>query len=222
MLHQRAGRQLLSQYGYFLVLWFVIQVFVNVPIINLSRGWTQELLTDGVKMLIWLGIGLFMIHHTKKDQFAIERPFQVNLKFKPLYITLAAIVIYMLASAFIQRHSIGIVATFKPTMLLQDFLVVGICEETVFRGYLLNRLRKIADSEQSALIIQAVLFALIHLPKYLTTYPSLSVFTMLGQLVTVAILGYLFGWLFLKSRSLWPGIIVHSVWDLLIVLLIGG
>ncbi|WP_203648509.1 CPBP family intramembrane glutamic endopeptidase [Secundilactobacillus yichangensis] len=222
MLHQRAGRQLLSQYGYFFVLWLVIQVFINVPILNLTSGWTEELLTDAVKLFIWLGVGLFMIFHTKRDRFAIERPFQVNLKFKPLYITLIAIVIYMLAMAFIQRHSVGIVATFKPTMLLQDFLVVGICEETVFRGYLLNRLRKIVDSEQTALLIQAVLFALIHLPRYLTTYPPLSFLTILGQLVTVAILGYLFGWLFLKSRSLWPGIIVHSVWDLLIVLLIGS
>jgi len=222
MLHQRAGRQLLSQYGYFWVLWFVVQVFVNVPILNLTRGWTQELLTDAVKTLIWLGIGLFMIHRTKKDQFAIERPFQVNLKFKPLYITLLAIVAYMLVTAFIQRHSVGIVATFKPTMLLQDFLVVGICEETVFRGYLMNRLRKLVPSEQTALIIQAILFALIHLPRYLTTYPALSPLTIISQLVTVALLGYLFGWLFLKSRSLWPGIIVHSVWDLLIVLLIGS
>ncbi|GAX02800.1 immunity protein PlnI, membrane-bound protease CAAX family [Secundilactobacillus pentosiphilus] len=222
MLHQRAGRQLLSQYGYFFVFWFVIQVFVNVPIINLASGWTEELLTDVVKVLIWLGVGLYMIFHTKRDQFVIERPFQLNLKFKPLYITLIAIIIYMLATAFIQRHSIGVVATFKPTMLLQDFLVVGICEETVFRGYLLNRLRKMIDSQQTALIIQAILFALIHLPRYLTTYPALPILTILSQLVTVAILGYLFGWLFLKSRSLWPGIIVHSVWDLLIVVLIGS
>lgn len=222
MLHQRAGRQLLSQYGYFFVLWFVIQVFINVPIINLANGWTEEILTDVVKILIWLGVGLYMIFHTKKDQFVIKRPFQLNLKFKPLYITLVAIMIYMLATAFIQRHSIGIVATFKPTMLLQDFLVVGICEETVFRGYLLNRLGKMIDSQQTALIIQAILFALIHLPRYLTTYPALPILTILSQLVTVAILGYLFGWLFLKSRSLWPGIIVHSVWDLLIVVLIGS
>jgi len=222
MLHQRTGRQLLSQYGYFFVLWFVIQVFINVPIMNLTSGWTEELLTDAVKMLIWLGVGFFMIFHTKKDQFEVERPFQLNLKFKPLYVTLAAILVYMLASAFIQRHSISVVASFKPTMLLQDFLIVGLCEETMFRGYLLNRLRKIVPTEQSALIIQAVLFALIHLPKYLTTYPALSLITIMGQLVTVAILGYLFGWLFLKSRSLWPSIIVHSVWDLLIVLLIGS
>lgn len=222
MLHQRAGRQLLSQYGYFFVLWFVIQVFINVPIINLTSGWTEELLTDAVKMVIWLGVGFFMIFHTKKDQFIINWPFHINLNFKPLYITLIAIVAYMLATAFIQRHSIGIVATFKPTMLLQDFLIVGICEETVFRGYLLNRLAKIVDSEQTALVIQAILFALIHLPRYLTTYPALSFLTIMGQLVTVALLGYLFGWLFLKSRSLWPGIIVHSVWDLLIVLLIGS
>lgn len=221
MLHQRSGRQLLSQYGYFLLLWFVIQVFVNVPVQNLSHGWTQELIIDAVKVAVWLGIGLFMIHKTPRDQFTIAKPFHLNLTFKPMYLTLVVIVIYILATAYIQRRCIGIVATFKPTMLMQDFLIVGLCEETVFRGYLLNRLRKLMVSEQNALILQAILFALIHLPRYLTTYPSLSLITILGQLVTVALLGYLFGWLFLRSRSLWPGIIVHSVWDLLIVMLIG-
>ena len=219
MFRKQAGRQLLSQYGYFFVLWFVVQIFINVPILNLTHGWTQELLTDAVKTVIWLGIGLFMILHTKKDQFFIERPFKLNLKFKPLYITLAAIVIYMLAVAFIKRHSIGIVATFKPTMFMQDFLIVGICEETVFRGYLLNRLRKIVDSEQTALITQAILFALIHLPRYLTTYPTPTFLTIISQLVTVALLGYLFGWLFLKSHSLWPSIIVHSVWSMVVMII---
>nr|WP_175279559.1 CPBP family glutamic-type intramembrane protease [Secundilactobacillus collinoides] len=46
--------------------------------------------------------------------------------------------------------------------------------------------------------------------------------TIITNLITVGLLGYLFGWLFIKSRSLWPGIIVHSVWDLLVVALIGG
>ncbi|MTV81148.1 CPBP family intramembrane glutamic endopeptidase [Secundilactobacillus folii] len=221
MLRQPAGRRLLSQYGYFLLLWFVIQVFINVPVQNLTHGWTQELIIDAVKTVIWLSVGLFMIWRTPADQLAVAHPYHLNLKFKPLYVTLAVIVLYMFTMALIQRHSISIVATFKPTMFLQDFLVVGITEETIFRGYLLNRLRKMLASEQNALILQAILFALIHLPRYLTTYPTPSFLTILGQLVTVALLGYLFGWLFLRSRSLWPSIIVHSVWDLLIVLLIG-
>lgn len=221
MLRQPNGRRVIGQYGYFLLLWFVIQVFVNVPVANLAHGWTQELIIDAVKTVVWLGTGLILIWRTPKDQFLIEKPFRINLKFMPLYYTLAAIVAYMLITAFLQRHSIGIVATFKPTMFLQDFLIVGVCEETVFRGYFLNRFVKMMKSEQNALILQAVLFALMHLPRYLTSYPALSPLTIFGQLVTVALLGYLFGWLFLRSRSLWPSIIVHSVWDLLIVMLIG-
>ncbi|WP_282801041.1 CPBP family intramembrane glutamic endopeptidase [Secundilactobacillus kimchicus] len=98
---------------------------------------------------------------------------------------------------------------------------MGLCEETVFRGYFLNRLLRLMKSQQGALVLQALLFAAIHLPRYLTTYPSIAVNTMIINLVMVALLGYLFGWLFVHSHSLWPGIIVHSVWDLLVVALIG-
>lgn len=215
-------RQVLKQYGYFLLFWFVIQVFYNVPIQNLTSGWTEEILLDLVKTLTWLGVGLTLIYRCSPESLEIAHPFRTNWRFKPLYITLLVMVVYLLIAAFMAHQRIGVVASFKSTMWLQDFLLVGLCEETVFRGYFLNRLRVLLKNDNNALMTQAILFALIHLPRYLTTYPVASFLTILSQLLTVFVLGYLFGWLFLKSRSLWPSIIVHSTWDLLIVMLVGS
>ncbi|KRL76504.1 CPBP family intramembrane glutamic endopeptidase [Secundilactobacillus paracollinoides] len=217
--HER--RKLFGQYGYFLLLWFVIQVFYNTPISNLNSGWTEEALLDSVKFLIWFVFGAWLIHHTRK-QLAIERPYLFNWRFKPFYYWLAAIIVYFLVVTVMQHHQIAISPKFKPEYFFQDFLIVGICEETMFRGYFLNLLLKLYDNEQTALIIQAVMFAGIHLPRYFTTYPTLSALTIITNLITVGLLGYLFGWLFVKSHSLWPGIVTHSVWDLLVVALIGG
>lgn len=222
MIHQRQGRQLLYQYGYFFLFWFIIQVFINVPVNNLSTGWTQEIIIDSVKLVGWLVVGLVLIRRTEPEALAVQQPFKVNWRFSPLYITLGLMLVYVLGVTLIQKQQLQIQSTFTPEKLGQDFLVVGICEETLFRGYFLNRIRPLVDNQQMALVIQAVLFALIHLPRYLTTYPALSVMTIVSQLITVGLLGYLFGWLFLKSRSLWPGIIAHSVWDLLIVMFIGS
>lgn len=222
ILTQKRGRQLLAQYGYFFLMWFVIQVFYNVPIKNLTSGWLEEGLLDLVKLITWLGIGSLLIRKTAPAELAVAHPFRVNLRQRVFYITLALVVGYLVISATVQQHTLHVVDSFRPTMLFQDFLIVGLCEETLFRGYFLNRLRPLVSNNQTALIIQAVLFAGIHLPRYLTTYPSLSLITITSNLITVGLLGYLFGWLFLKTKSLWPGIIVHSVWDLLIVLIVGG
>lgn len=213
-------RQLAAHYGYFFLAWLIIQVFYNVPIKNLTTGWQQELLTDAIKLIAWLGAGLTLVT-IFRSQLAIQRPFRANWRFKPQYYWLIGIIVYLVFSAYMRHHSLGVVSSFKPEYLLQDFLIVGLCEETLFRGYFLNRLLKILENDRLANVIQAVLFALIHLPRYLTTYPTLTAATILTNLVTVFILGLLFGWLFMHSKSLWPGIMVHSVWDLLIVLLIG-
>lgn len=222
ILKQKRGRQLLAQYGYFFLMWLVIQVFYNVPIKNLTSGWTEECLLDLVKLLTWLGVGVLLIRKTTATNLSVERPFQKPVRQRTFIFTIAIVIGYLVLSAIMQQHTLHIVSSFRPTMLFQDFLVVGICEETLFRGYFLNRLRPLVTNDQTALIIQAIMFACIHLPRYATTYPSLSGVTIISNLITVGLLGYLFGWLFLKTKSLWPGIIVHSVWDLLIVLIVGG
>jgi membrane protease YdiL (CAAX protease family) len=71
-----------------------------------------------------------------------------------------------------------------------------VCEEFFFRGILFQGLKAPGGRPQSALVISAVVFSLFHLDP-------------VGFLARVE-LGVLFGWLLLRTGSLWPGILAHA------------
>jgi len=69
------------------------------------------------------------------------------------------------------------------------------CEEIAFRGYLLSALRA-RLSDRAALLAGAALFAAMHLNP--VSLPGLF------------LLGLLFGWLALRSGSVWPAVVAHA------------
>lgn len=91
--------------------------------------------------------------------------------------------------------------------MLWSMLVVGFAEETVFRGFLFERLGKLLGGSTAArvaiVLLTSALFGAVH---YVTQgVPGV-------QNATVAGLAY--GSLFAITRNLWLPIIVHSVFDL--------
>ena len=83
-------------------------------------------------------------------------------------------------------------------------LTAGICEEVLFRGFLIRFLHEssLALPIAGALAVSSVLFGLGHL------YQGFK------SLVTTTIAGLCFGLLFLLSGSLLPGIVLHALMDL--------
>jgi membrane protease YdiL (CAAX protease family) len=81
----------------------------------------------------------------------------------------------------------------------------GICEELVYRGYLLRQFRAITDSTVGALALQALAYGLAHL------------ILPLPMLVPVAVLGLFLGLLAVWQKSLVPGMILHAGVGLLAV-----
>jgi uncharacterized protein len=77
-------------------------------------------------------------------------------------------------------------------------VVAPLAEETFFRGFLFQGLMKRLKFEW-AVIISAAIFSLAHLS------PS--------GLVPIFILGLMLAWLFNKTRSVWPCIIVHAAYN---------
>ena len=69
-------------------------------------------------------------------------------------------------------------------------------EEVFFRGFLFGGFRQHFGWKKAALI-SSILFSIAHL-QLITLIPTF-------------ILGYLFAYLFHKSKSIWPGIILHSL-----------
>ncbi len=71
-----------------------------------------------------------------------------------------------------------------------------VCEEFFFRGILFQGLKAPGGPPQRALVLSAVVFSLFHLDP-------------VGFLARVE-LGMLFGWLLLRTGSVWPGILAHA------------
>jgi membrane protease YdiL (CAAX protease family) len=74
----------------------------------------------------------------------------------------------------------------------------AVTEEVIFRGYAMARLDEVLSARES-LIVQAALFALLHLGAII--FPSHFA------------MGLLFGALRRRTRSLYPGMLVHAGWN---------
>ncbi|HEY5993332.1 MAG TPA: CPBP family intramembrane glutamic endopeptidase [Gallionellaceae bacterium] len=88
-------------------------------------------------------------------------------------------------------------------MLLVNSAMPAVAEELAFRGIIQSTLERIVG-EREALLIQAALFSVLHLLPMM--FPSHF------------IMGLCFGYLRLRTRSLYPGIALHAAWNALVVL----
>ncbi len=97
-------------------------------------------------------------------------------------------------------------------------LFVGITEESVFRGWLLNAT---ADrwGRWPALMVNALMFLAIHFPRWIMDGIFVSVFTGF-DFVSVIALSLLFGWSFLRTRNLVLPIALHMIYDLSVMMFI--
>lgn len=83
------------------------------------------------------------------------------------------------------------------------FILVALCEEIIFRGYILNNLLT-SMNKYIALIISAVIFALVH-----GINPNLS---LLGAL-NLFLAGILLGSAYIFTKNLWFPISLHLFWN---------
>ena len=82
-------------------------------------------------------------------------------------------------------------------------LLPGIFEELAFRGYIMTRLEKVGNARE-ALIIQAAMFSILHM------LPAIF--------ISHFIIGLILGIVRLRSKSLYPGILIHTAWNAIAIL----
>jgi membrane protease YdiL (CAAX protease family) len=129
----------------------------------------------------------------------------------PLIVVLLLITILIgLPSKFILQQP------FHETILLYciRIFINGLPEELIFRGFLLPRFEAILKNKIKALVIVSLLFNMLHLPSYLAqgvdVYKSLLICFGIFQPT-----GLIWGYLYLKTRSIVPGAIWHTSFTVL-------
>ncbi|MCI0766701.1 type II CAAX endopeptidase family protein [Bacillus sp. TL12] len=96
---------------------------------------------------------------------------------------------------------------------LNVFLIAGLTEEIVFRGFILNELTK-RFTFLRANVITAFLFLIVHYPAW---FYSGELFDLWYHFYIFS-LGLLFGYIYKEVNSLWTVIILHSFHNLFVII----
>lgn len=163
-----------------------------------------------LKLIIWVGYGLFFINKYNKN---LKVKKEELFKFKEKKITLKLVLLIITISFLIMlftRKGIYI-NNFTIDDFFNKFLLVGIEEELVFRGLILNGLSK-KDKFAKASIITSILFALIHIPIYIRSELLLS--DIILNCLKIVVISCFYNSIFNETKSIWPIVIFHSFWDI--------
>lgn len=179
---------------------------------------SQLVKSGAVKNLVWTLPAVLLIrrfgpglHITLKEMFTTK----VNwVKLLPVF---AAFTVYICGGSILRHGRIAVSDGFEPEQLI-IVLFVGLTEELVFRGWLLNATVR-TDKKWTAILWNAVMFLVIHFPVWIHSGSFVSNFASLAFLELMA-LSMIFSWSFLESRSILAPITLHMYWDLLVFLLI--
>jgi uncharacterized protein len=113
----------------------------------------------------------------------------------------------------------GVMATTALVLTLQvGFLLIDIfMEEVTYRGVILEALAGLGSS--SRVTLSAILFGLSHLDNLFL--PGADELGVAYQIFEAALVGILFAAVRLRMNTIWPVMIVHATYDLMLVLAFG-
>ena len=98
--------------------------------------------------------------------------------------------------------------------LMVYFLLVAICEEFVFRGFIGTRLNGLIKNKYIVVLITGLLFVIMHFPYRMTAANmSLSDFD-IGWLINLFIFHLIMSFIYMKTNSIYGSIIPHWISDL--------
>jgi membrane protease YdiL (CAAX protease family) len=106
----------------------------------------------------------------------------------------------------------GIGVRYEPintVMAVLSFMLVGVAEEIIFRGFLFNGMKR-TGSLTAAVIVSAITFGMGHIVNLLTGHATGET---LVQIVFAVAWGFLFTFAYLKGGSLLPCIAIHGLID---------
>jgi len=194
----------------FFSVWSVIELYIRPVFLDSLDGIAFGLTESAMKLLVWTLPAILLIKHFHDDMWIGLKEMFTNrpIRFKDAYILL---IVFVPLVGTVISGDFGIRSDFAPSALISSVLFVGITEELVFRGFLLNAFFKKIKMPY-AIALDAVLFTLIHYPIWI--YRGFTISEFLSGSVVVPMLSVLFAYSFIKTRSIFVPIILHMLWNL--------
>ena len=104
--------------------------------------------------------------------------------------------------------------------LLLGCILIGITEEFLCRGWLLNEfLERYSETKKEvwySIIMSGVIFGLMHISNIF--YTGQSIPDTITQVISASSTGIIFGLIYYKTKNIWSVIILHALWDFSLLL----
>ena len=202
----------------FYAIWALIDL-VFVPMTGLDKNpLLSSIIKEGViKCIVWIIPAIMLTRHYDEFMFAKKDTifsFKVNwLKYIPVFIILTA---YVLIVTYIITGTIALNKEFAFSDIVW-LSFVGITEEMVFRGWLLNS--TITENKKwLPIIINGIMFLLIHFPGWIQE--GCFVDNILsGGFIIIIVLSVIFSWTFVKSKSIMVPVVLHMFYDFIVTII---
>ncbi len=192
------------------VIFPIIMLYVVSPCINhfMADATLRELLKTPLLSLFYVVLPLFIV--LKIDRWTIK---DLGLTWKIQSRSVATFaVIFGLATgsiAFITNQAVVSMEPLPPGVLLLLLYNNSFIEEFYHRGIIQSKFER-AIGQQQAILVGGILFGLTHIvfdiSSLLESEGALVVFL---TVLTQTMAGWLLGIIYMKTRSLWPGIVCH-------------
>jgi membrane protease YdiL (CAAX protease family) len=178
-----------------------------------GSSWWQYLMPFALVLVpgIFVAVVLTRLHWWLRVGFTAIREWRAPHLVIPLLLILALPIVGLSAR--------GAMATTALVLALQvGFLLIDIfMEEVTYRGVLLEALARLRMGSRVTLC--AILFGLSHLDNLFL--PGADELGVAYQIFEAALVGILFGAVRLRMNTIWPVMIVHATYDLMLVLAFG-
>lgn len=206
-------------YGLWTVWEFWVRDLISASITN---EYLSQFIKSGViKNLIWTLPAVLLVKRFDGEVYAGLRGMFTSKvrvwKYLPLFLLFS---VYLIGGAALINGGLAVSRSFGLDKLIV-VLFVGITEEMVFRGWLLNAfIGKDCRSRKKmrlAVAANSVMFLLIHFPVWIHSGVFIEEFRSFGFL-SILILSGIFGWTFIKSKNILVPVALHMWWDLLMFL----
>ncbi|TMF09880.1 MAG: CPBP family intramembrane metalloprotease [Chloroflexi bacterium] len=178
-----------------------------------GSSWWQYLIPFALVLVpgIFIAIVLTRLHWWRRVGFTSFPEWRAPHLVIPLLL--------ILVLPFVGLSARGTMATTALVLTLQvGFVLIDIfMEEVTYRGVILEALAGL--SNVARVIIAAIFFGLSHLDNFFL--PGADEVGVAYQIFEASLVGILFGAVRLRMNTIWPVMVVHAIYDLMLVLAFG-
>lgn len=207
-------KRILGLWGFIFVLWSLYRLFFKLP------EWFDEFVA---KPWVWLIPTFFMVLNIEKKPLST-----IGYSFKNLFknIQIGWILGFLfafegVATNFIKYGKISFLSSGGGVdwiaLSLFISLATAFSEETVARGFVMNRLWWKWGSETRANITSSILFGLLHIPISIFVL-HYGFYDLSTYFLITTVFGFADGFVFARTGTIVAPVIAHSLWNLSVVL----